>query len=63
MRSQDEARKEFSILYEEIKADCARDGGHVTKSVLWETFIENGIENERFPKNAKNWKMPRSTKT
>lgn len=62
MKTQDEARREFSILYEEVKADCKRDGGHVTKSVLWDQFIENGIADERLPKDAVNWKMPRSTK-
>lgn len=57
-----QARREFAILYEELKRDCKQDGGHVTKSTLWETFIENGIENERFPKEAASWKMPRSTR-
>jgi hypothetical protein len=62
MKTQVEARREFAILYEEVKLDAARDGGHVTKSVLWETFIEHGIDDERFPANAVKWKMPRTTK-
>ena len=62
MKTQDEARREFAILYEEVKLDAARDGGSVIKSELWETFITHGIEDERFPENATAWKMPRSTK-
>lgn len=62
MKSRDEARREFAQYYEAVKADCERDGGHVRKWELWETFISHGIENERFPKEAMSWKMPRSTK-
>jgi len=62
MRTEQQAREEFSTLYEEVKADSRKDGGSITKKVLWDQFIENGIEYERFPKDATAWKMPRSTK-
>jgi hypothetical protein len=62
MKTQQEARSEFSILYEDMKAENKYDGGLVNKSDLWEQFIETGIEDGKFPTDAKKWKMPRSTK-
>jgi hypothetical protein len=63
VKTQDQARREFAIYYEEVNADSKRDGGGgVHKSELWDMFINHGIEEERFPADATNWKMPRSTK-
>jgi predicted acetyltransferase len=61
-KTQTEAREEFAKLYESMREENARDGGLVRKSELWEQFIENGIEEERFPPDALTWKMPRSTR-
>jgi len=62
MNTEQQAREEFATLYEEVKADAKSVGCAITKKVLWEQFIENGIEYERFPADAAKWKMPRSTK-
>lgn len=62
MKTQEQAREEFASAYESMRAENARDGGIFSKRVLWETFIENGIDYDRFPADAVNWKMPRSTK-
>lgn len=56
------ARKEFSIYYQDVKAEQRREGATgrcagLDRDAMWEAFIEKKVEDGEAPKEARNWKL------
>lgn len=55
-----EARRKFALYFLDLKAATEADGGKVSKATEWETFVSHLIEEGNLPREASNWKCPKS---
>ena len=52
-----ETRHEFSLYFQDMKADAKREGWTPNRKAEWERFLEMQIEIGDLPKEAINWKL------
>lgn len=60
MKTEQQARKEFSAYFLDLKGSMESEGGKVSKSAEWEFFIQHMVDEGDLPLDAINWKCPRS---
>ena len=54
------ARLKFAHYFLHLKESMEAEGGKVSKTAEWETFVEHLIDEGDLPPDAAKWKCPRS---
>lgn len=60
MLTEQAARTKFAHYFLHLKESMESEGGKVSKSAEWETFIGHMIDEGDLPPEATAWKCPRS---